>query len=678
MSTGALPVLSKHTYCNPPAIDFAGTGLAKTEAYSNADPYLLKFCGGYYCYSTGVDGVHVLYSQDLVQFTHLGYALQAPGEIGYWAPCVYYHNGIFYMYYSSNLQGEDDDHCHMLKLATSRSPQGSFTYVKQFTDVFAIDPHLVRDAGGQLYMFYSLNTPTGVNSRGAGTSIVVDRMLDFTTMEGDPKPVILPSLEEEIFQRNRFGDGRDWHTVEGAFYLEKHGRAYVMYSGNAFLSPNYFVGYSSADKTGPMDALNWKKHPGGHRYAPLIAKTSEIMGTGHNSVVKAPNNVDDWILYHGRRVDIPADDEWAEVRIMRADPLLWGDGCLLTSAPTHTEQDAPALPAFRTLFDDGLDGLDPVAGDWSVQDGRATQSRHNVFSSLIVQGLRLHNSHTEAWLRWERHHMGGRYGVYAAYESSSSYVAAQLHVGEGTIQLFAVSGGIAGPVYRQKLPAGFDFTAWHKLSITRTGSHFSLWVDDICSVSADLSAPAGTVGLFGAYTAFQSASLEVTDYLALTAENGSGFLSGLEGSSQAAEAVWQLQDDTLVALPAGQERALFRYTPREYRFSAIIGAPAVGGEETSGIYAAYIDDENFLIVLIGAKNQQLRVVSRENGVDKLEFDLSIAGDTVSLLVKKQGDSLFILADEALVYSGKCMPGELRCGFLAEGFATYSGIELLGL
>ncbi len=48
-----------------------------------------------------------------------------------------------------------------------------------------------------------------------GTAIMCDRLLDPLTPEGRPVAILNPSMPEEVFQFNRGGDGRDWHTVEG-------------------------------------------------------------------------------------------------------------------------------------------------------------------------------------------------------------------------------------------------------------------------------------------------------------------------------------------------------------------------------------------------------------------------------------------------------------------------------
>ncbi len=426
MKQNKLPVLGSKTYQNPIQIEYAASGLSEIEAYSNADPFVLKFAGRYYCYSTGAEGVHVLQSNDLTSFTHLGYALKEQGAYSYWAPCVFYDNGLFYMYYSSNPEGEKDDHYHFLKIAVSETPEGPFEYKKSLSTLFAIDPHVVRDCDGTLYLFYSINCFTATDAQFAGTSIVADRMLDPLTPEGNPIPVILPSLEEEIFQHNRFNDGRDWYTVEGAFYLEKHGNAYVMYSGNAFQSPNYFTGYSVAKKNKNIDQLSWQKYPDGERFRPLISMNKIVMGTGHNSVVKAPNNVDDWIIYHGRSVDLSEDDPWYHNRVMRIDPLFFGNETLLTPAPTSDHQDAPYSPAFRTLFENDLDGLTVHSGEWSVDSGVVIQSQRNAFASMTVTDLKLVNHCSESWLSYQPHHMGGRYGMYGCYYDNSKFSASFL------------------------------------------------------------------------------------------------------------------------------------------------------------------------------------------------------------------------------------------------------------
>ena len=44
-------------------------------------------------------------------------------------------------------------------------------------------------------------------------------MLDPFTPEGNPVLAVEPTLDEDIFRRDRYKKGQHWHTIEGAFYF---------------------------------------------------------------------------------------------------------------------------------------------------------------------------------------------------------------------------------------------------------------------------------------------------------------------------------------------------------------------------------------------------------------------------------------------------------------------------
>lgn len=292
------------TYTNPLPItandpDRIPAGLPATV---NPDPYVLKYNGEYYAFATSARGVAVLRSNDMTNWEHLGYAYIQEGRRDYWAPAVHYDNGLFYLYVSSRPDDEEDVHREFLQVAVADRPEGPYVYRKTLFDTFSIDAHVVRDTDGGWVLFYSTNETCGIDVHRPGTVVLADRLLDPFTPEGKPNLVVKPTLDEEIFERNRFGDGRDWHTIEGAFHLKRRGKHYVMYSGNAFTSPYYYIGYSVADHRDgtSMTELEWRKFPDEDIYEPLLRRNERVEGVGHNSVAKAPNNVDEWVVYHGR------------------------------------------------------------------------------------------------------------------------------------------------------------------------------------------------------------------------------------------------------------------------------------------------------------------------------------------------------------------------------------------
>lgn len=312
-------------------------------SHTNPDPYVARFLGLYYCYSTDDAGVQVSVSEDLVAWEYKGFAYVEEGRHSYWAPCVVYRNGTFYMYVSNREVGEEDSHRQRMRVATATDPLGPFTYRHTMKDTFCIDADVVIGTDGQPVMFYATNDATGASAERAGTAVVVDRMDDMLHLAGRPRPVIVPTLDEEIFARNRFGDGRDWHTVEGSTYVTFRDKAYMTYSGNAYEREDYFVGVSSASLNAPIDELEWTKQPDDETFAPLLRRTGDVEGTGHNSITVAPNLVDPWIVYHGRDAHTPLDPS-REQRVMRIDPLVFRGGQLECDGPSSTPIPRPARP----------------------------------------------------------------------------------------------------------------------------------------------------------------------------------------------------------------------------------------------------------------------------------------------------------------------------------------------
>ena len=220
------------------------------------------------------------------------------------------------MYYSSFPSDSADVHEQAVKVAVSDRPDGGFRFVKTMLPPFSIDPHVVR-SGGDWYIFYSVNDYTAERQ---GTYIVVDKMTDMLTAEGHPVPVVRPTMDEEIFRRDRFEKGKHWHTIEGAFYLRVGDDHFCMYSGNCYENEYYFVGYAHArGKEDDLRKLHFEKYPDEHTYAPLLMRNAEESGTGHNSVLEEGGKY--YIVYHGRDADAPAEGETrtARIREMRVE-----------------------------------------------------------------------------------------------------------------------------------------------------------------------------------------------------------------------------------------------------------------------------------------------------------------------------------------------------------------------
>ncbi len=288
-----------------------------------ADPFIFAHGGKYYVYATHLNGVQLYVSDTLSDdFKYCGYCYTREGRDSYWAPSVIEIDGKIYMYVSNVSAGCEDAHQQTMQVAVADTPEGPFTYLNDLIAPFSIDSHVVEYKGSH-YIFFSVNDEEAVR---AGTLIVCDKLLSPTEAEGRPVIVVRPTLDEEIYMKDRFKQGQHWHTLEGAFYFKEGATHFLHYSGSSYGRPTYFVGYAVAHGD-PEDLrdLEWHKYPDENTYHPLLCANDFIEGTGHNSVIKVDGQW--YVIYHGR--DMNEEKKPEDTRSMRIDKMTV-DGDVLT------------------------------------------------------------------------------------------------------------------------------------------------------------------------------------------------------------------------------------------------------------------------------------------------------------------------------------------------------------
>ncbi|NLE13250.1 MAG: family 43 glycosylhydrolase [Clostridiales bacterium] len=280
-----------------------------------ADPFIFEDGGRYYIYVTGGRGVEA-YSSDAIlgEWHYEGIVLTIGSYTDYWAPCIVKVGEWYHIYTSCSGEGMFE----FLHTARAPSPLGPFGEPKRLFDRFSIDAHVVQTSAGLFLWYAEDNTDTDR----IGTRVFVDRLIDPYTPEYKPAEVIVPTFDEEIFMRNRLGDGRDWHTIEGAFWFEEEGWQYVMYSGACYQNDTYHIGYCSA-KSGEGDPrkVDFIKHTDNGAFDPLMTKNGYEEGVGHNSVIKITGSSEladgYYAVYHARDIvpecDMPGDRRTARI-----------------------------------------------------------------------------------------------------------------------------------------------------------------------------------------------------------------------------------------------------------------------------------------------------------------------------------------------------------------------------
>lgn len=430
-------------FCNP-------VPFSDGKRHTNPDPFVMRWCGIYYCYATDSDGVKVSISEDLVHWEYKGYAIKEPDKRDYWAPSVFYWNGVFYMYYSNLDREEEDGHKQWLKLAESKNPEGPFVWEKTFFNKFSIDSHPIL-WNEKLYMFYSVNDWIGTDEKVAGTIILLDEMLSPEQFAGNPKPVLLPTLEQEIFAKDRFGDGRDWYTLEGAATVVHGNHCFLTYSANAYVNVDYFVGTAVAENKENLLDMVWNKYPSNDIWMPLLHKNELVEGTGHNTIVKAPNMVDDWIVYHGRMAKEDLIPE-KEQREMRMDPLMFNGLQMICNGPT---QEAQKVPQMAAVCKNDLKINQQV---WLAQMGKFYRC--------------------EYWISAAQNHIGCRYDIYLAWSDAQNYVKLQIHSGRSTCEMIECVNAVEQVLLSEKLEQNYDYTVPHCICVDRKKDKYTVILDE--------------------------------------------------------------------------------------------------------------------------------------------------------------------------------------------------------
>lgn len=260
--------------------------VATTETYTNpiiatpsmADPDVLLVDGKYYLYPTSHNkGYEVYVSDDLVHWENKGLVFDDPRG-GTWAPDVFRssRNGNkYYLYYTDNSPVESGNRLvgrvKQIGVAEAESPLGPFED-KAILANDAIDAHLFEDEDGKLYLYYVQLT--------GGFKILVQPMQDPLTPEGKPTEVIRPTEPWEMISG---------HVTEGPFMLKRGDIYYLMYSGTGADSPNYGIGYATAQS--PLGPFT--KYAGN----PIANRSDSLLGPGHHCVVEGPDG-ELWMLYH--------------------------------------------------------------------------------------------------------------------------------------------------------------------------------------------------------------------------------------------------------------------------------------------------------------------------------------------------------------------------------------------
>ena len=268
-----------------------------------ADPFVLRFNGKYYLYTTGAEEIRVYESNDLVSWTFMGHCTRnGEGTIAY-APEVFYWRGAFYMITSPYGHGH-----YIMK---SNSPLGPFDRVTGNFG-YSIDGSLFAGDDGKLYMF---NLP--------GNKSIGITEIDENTLT--PKGV------------NKSTGVTLNHWTEGPGMIRRGEWNYLTFTGNHYLSTGYRIAWASRKG----DALGRYTQIKDHTLMINSIFKDPFTGLGHSANFYGPDLDSIYTSYH---CHAPEQTGNGLIRWYCLDRLLTNGGVLYTTGPSSTQMPCPDQP----------------------------------------------------------------------------------------------------------------------------------------------------------------------------------------------------------------------------------------------------------------------------------------------------------------------------------------------
>ncbi len=459
---------------------------------NRSDPHIISSGGKYYYTSTdGCAGGYICVWSSAT-LTGLGSAtrftvFQIPGcpaancaEV--WAPEIHSINGAFYIYYTAGagsahrlfvLKAKTSDPTGAYAEATTGAAHGQLT---ESSGLWAIDPDVFQTSDGKLYLTWS-GWP---DSSGSEQNIYLAPMSDPLHVSGNRVLLSQPD--------------RPWETAglkvnEGPVGFQHGGKTFITYSGSFCGTDSYAVGLLTNTSGNLLDAAGWTKT------GPIFKYHSGVKGPASFVPIRTVDGVEDWFLVHS---NTNACDSGRELRLQRlywdtdGSPLLGypvADGVPL-QAPSgelgSTGSPNPYNQGWGDAFGDLAEGVNDgrSVGSWTVTSpaGATLTSFGGVGWTRL---FRASNPNYETyrvtvdttWTGTGTTSGFPKYGIYASYDDRNNHVEVFIDRKNNVLATHAVVQGTEQPWQNANLPAGFDPTVAHRLSVLKTGASYEFSLD---------------------------------------------------------------------------------------------------------------------------------------------------------------------------------------------------------
>lgn len=287
--------------------------------WNGADPWMTKHGDEYiYCFSGG-GGVNVSRSKSMIEKGETKKIWKAPAT-GWnsnciWAPEIHFIDGLWYVYYAAGISGPPFiyQRTGVLRSATADvfsdyEDMGALYTGDHLNDpesnIWAIDMTILQHKD-RLYAIWSGWLEQRKTDK-TEQHLYICEMENPFTLKGTR--VLLSSPVE------KWETGGPLNLNEGPEILKNGEQVFVVYSCRESWLKEYRQGMLQlVNSDGNLfDPANWKKT------GPVFTGNEKVLGVGHCSFVKSPDNTQDWIVYHSKKDVTPGWD-----RDVRMQQFTW-------------------------------------------------------------------------------------------------------------------------------------------------------------------------------------------------------------------------------------------------------------------------------------------------------------------------------------------------------------------
>ena len=427
----------------------------KGKLYRIGDPYIMRYDGMYYLYSSITSGhiggdIYVWRSENLVDWECRGICLTSSGESGNtytaYAPEVVYYAGYFWLCEAPNGKGH--------YIFRSESPEGPFTVASANLGK-GIDGSFYVADNGELYFMYAKSD--------AGGYIRYDKVS--FNMEYDK--VALPTGNGKALNASTNG----W--TEGPGYFRRGDYFYLTYTGNHVRDKSYRVAYSYTTAASLLTDLIQPKYnitlmstdtpyPSTKGYGSKsdYNKLTTFSGTGHSSNAIGPNLDSIYTAFHN-------EESGSFNRRMNITRYFTNGAYVLTDGLCLTDSRKPTLPDYVARGTDTLE----KAGD-ALLSKEATESVYTAEINFVCK-----NEKAELIL---------------GYKDAGNHVSFKIE--NGKMSVYSVENGAASLLGTADISKGVNFGKLISLYVVNGAGKCDIHVNGMRKISLNAPLAGGKIG----------------------------------------------------------------------------------------------------------------------------------------------------------------------------------------